>query len=145
MRLGITQEQRERLLKRAVAAVKARLAVGPDTDLREVSADHASRTVTEAVTVGDHLHTQIAQLAGCSGLQVINLITDWDARGRALGVERNALKTYEGQVREAAQQYAAQRVGAFGRSEELIQKIAAGVGVTRAVVYNWIKPGVSDS
>jgi len=145
--MTLTEAQRAPLLDRAVRSMRDYLAAGQGTDRHEVSrlSERASTEVTDAVTRGEYLHTQIAQLTGCTGLRVIDMINDWDARGRALGVERNVVKNYETQVREAAQSYAAQRVGAFGRSEELFQLIAKQVGVTRAVVYSWLKPSVSDS
>lgn len=135
--MQLTQTQRDALLDRAVEAVRARLAVGPGTDPGEVArrVEVASLAVTDAVTRGGWQHTQIASLAGCTGLRVIDLISDWSAQARALGVERHAARRYVEQVAEAAASHARQRVGAQGRG--VYTAIADEIGVTRATVYAW--------
>lgn len=135
----LTEAQRAALLDRAVDAVRARLAITPDTDPADVArrSEIASMAVTDAVTRGEHLHTQIAQLAGCSGLQVINLITDWSAQARALRLERHVADRYVEQVRAAAARHAAQRVGAQGHGVK--SQMAREFDVTRPVINEWIR------
>lgn len=136
--MELTQAQRDALLDRAVDAVRARFAVGPDTDPGEVSRriEVATLAVTDAVTRGGLLHTQIASLAGVTGLRVIGLISDWSAQGEALGRERHAAKRYAEQVQEAAASHARQRVGAQGYGAK--SRIAREIGVTRPTVDAWI-------
>lgn len=135
----LTEAQRQALLDRAVEAVRARLAVTPDTDPTDVArrSEVASMAVTDAVTCGGYLHTQIATLAGCTGLQVIRLITDQSAQARAIRVERNAVKLYEQQVRDMAQEHALRRVGVEGYGA--ISQVAREIGVTRPAVYAWVE------
>jgi hypothetical protein len=142
--MDLAQSQRDILLERAVEAVRTRLAVGPDTDPGDVTrrSEVAMMAVTDAVTRGGHLHTQIAGLAGCSGLQVINLIGDWSAQAKALRVERHAAARYVDQVRDAARRHALQRVGAQGHGA--ITRIAEEIGVNRPVVYEWIQKAKAD-
>jgi hypothetical protein len=142
--MDLTQAQRDTLLDRAVEAVRARLAVGPDTDPTDVQRciEVASMAVTDAVTRGGWLHTQIAQLAGCTGLRVIDLITDWSAQAQALRVERHAAARYVDQVRDAARRHALQRIGAQGRGAK--SRIAEEIGVNRPVVDEWIKQAKAE-
>lgn len=142
--MDLTQHQRDALLDRAVEAVRARYAVGPDTDPGDVSRriEVATLAVTDAVTRGGMLHTQIATLAGVSGLRVIGLISDWSAQGTALGVERHAAKVYAEQVREAAASHARQRIGAQGYGARAA--IAREVGVTPVTVDAWTKTEGAD-
>lgn len=139
--MQLTQAQQEALLDRAVETVRARYAVTPDTDPGEVSRliEVATLAVTDAVTRGGWLHTQIATMAGVTGLRVIALIADWQAQGVALGRERHAAKRYAEQVQEAAASHARQRVGAQGYGAK--SAIARDIGVTRPTVDAWIKTG----
>lgn len=141
--MQLTETQRDALLDRAVEAMRARLAVGPGTDPGEVArrVEVASLAVTDAVTRGGWQHTQIASLAGCTGLRVIDLISDWSAQAVALRVERHAAARYVEQVREAAVSHARQRVGAQGYGAK--SQIAREVGVSRATVDAWI--GVAEA
>lgn len=136
--MTLTEAQRATLLDRAVEAVRTRLAVTPDTDPSDLArrSEVATMAVTDAVTRGGHLHTQIASLADCSGLQVINLISDWPAQAAALRIERNAADNYVKLVRDAARRHALQRVGAQGHGA--ITRIADEIGVNRPVVYDWL-------
>ena len=136
--MNLTQTQRDALLDRAVEAVRVRLAAGPATDTGDLArrSEIACLAVTDAVTRGGWLHTQIASLAGCTGLQVINLITDWTAQATALRVERHAAERYIEQIREAAASHARQRVGAQGYGAKA--QIAREIGVTRPTVDAWI-------
>lgn len=140
----LTQTQRAALLDRAVDAVRTRLDTGPDTDPTDLArrSELASMAVTDAVIRGGHLHTQIANLAGCTGLQVVNLITDWSAQAQALRIERHAAARYEEQVRDAARRHALQRVGAQGRGA--VTAVANEIGVNRPVVYDWIKKAEAE-
>jgi DNA-binding transcriptional regulator YdaS (Cro superfamily) len=137
--MELTQAQRDVLLDRAVEAVRTRHAVGPDTDPGEVArrVEVASMAVTDAVTRGGMLHTQIAGLAGVPGLRVIGLITDWSAQGVALGRERHAAARYVDQVRDACASHSRQRVSAQGYGAK--SQIAREIGVNRPVVDGWIK------
>ncbi|MEU7802582.1 hypothetical protein AB0B10_25320 [Micromonospora arborensis] len=136
--MELTYAQQQALLNRAVDAVKERFDVGPGTDPGEVSRriEIATDAVTDAVTRGGLLHSQIAVLSGVSGLRVIGLITDWSAQGEAIGRERHNAKVYADQVREAAASHARQRVGAQGYGAKA--QIAREIGVTRAAVDAWI-------
>lgn len=133
----LTQAQQQALLDRAVEAVRARYAVTPDTDPGEVArrVEVAQLAVTDAVTRGGMLHTQIAGLAGVTGLAVVGLIADWSAQARALRVERHAAARYVEQVTEVAASHARRRVGAQGRGA--VTAIADEIGVTRKTVYAW--------
>ena len=144
MSYQITDDMRQALLDRAVEAMREMLACGPDTDssVRSRLGDRAKMAVTDAVTRGDHLHTLIAQLAGCSGLQVINMIAEWSAQGKALGVERNAAKNYGDLVRDAARQHALQRVGTEGHGAKA--RIVREIGVTRSAVDEWIAQAAAE-
>jgi len=137
--MELDQDTRQRMLERAVTAARSRLAIGPSTDPEEASRINArARTaVTEALTAGGHLHTQIAQLAGCSGLLVVGMIDNWSAQAQALQVERHAAARYVEQVRDAARQHALQRLGSQGYGS--VSQIAREIGVERAVVYTWIE------
>ncbi|MFG2046112.1 hypothetical protein ACGFIW_01610 [Micromonospora sp. NPDC048935] len=136
--MELTNAQQQALLTRAVDAVKARFDVGPSTDPDEVSRriEVATLAVTDAVTRGGWLHSQIAILSGVTGLRVIGLISDWSAQAQALGRERHNAKVYADQVREAAAAHARQRVGAQGYGAK--SQIAREIGVTRPVVDAWI-------
>ncbi|MFI7608499.1 hypothetical protein ACIBTV_25565 [Micromonospora sp. NPDC049366] len=142
--MELTQAQQDALLNRAVEAVRSRFAVGPDTDPGEVSRriEVATLAVTDAVTRGGLLHTQIATLAGVTGLRVIGLISDWSAQGQALGRERHAAARYTDQVREAAASHARQRIGAQGYGARAA--IAREVGVTPVTVDAWTKTQPGD-
>lgn len=137
--MNLTEAQRDVLLDRAVEAVRDRYAVGPGTDPGEVSRriEVATMAVTDAVTRGGMLHTQIANLAGVTGLRVIQLISDWSAQGQALGVERNAAKNYADLVRDAAASHSRQRIGAQGYGARAA--IAREIGVTPVTVDGWVK------
>lgn len=136
--MDLTFTQQQTLLNRAVDAVKDRFDVGPSTDPDEVSrrVEVATLAVTDAVTRGGWLHSQIAILSGVTGLRVIGLISDWTAQGEAIGRERHAAKLYEKQVTEFAASHARQRVGAQGYGAK--SAIAREVGVTRPTVDAWI-------
>ncbi|MER7166733.1 hypothetical protein ABT336_11810 [Micromonospora sp. NPDC000207] len=136
--MQLTEVQRAALLDRAVEAVRARYAVGPDTDPGEVTrlAELARLAVTDAVTRGDHIHTLISHRAGVSGLLVIDLIADWPAQGKALAVERHAAARYAEQVRQRTMTHARQRVGAQGHGAKA--EMARQFGVTRKSVDAWI-------
>lgn len=142
--MSLTEAQRATLLDRAVEAVRNRLAIGPDTDPTDVArrSEVATMSVTDAVTRGGHLHTQIANLAGCTGLQVINLITDWTAQAQALRVERHAATRYVEEVRAAAARHALQRVGAQGHGAKA--QIAREIDVNRPVIDEWIKKAKAE-
>jgi hypothetical protein len=135
----LTEAQREVLLRRAIDAVRERYTARPDTDPGEVSrlTEIASMAVTDAVTRGGYLHTQISGPAGVSGLRVIDLIADWSAQGRALGVERNAAKNYADLVREAAASHARRRLGEQGYGARAAT--ARDLGVTPVTVDNWTR------
>jgi hypothetical protein len=134
----LTEAQREVLLHRAIEAVRDRYAVRPDTDPTEASrrAEIAQMAVTDAVTRGGYLHTQISGPAGVTGLRVIDLITDWSAQGKALGVERNAAKNYADLVREKAASHARQRIGAQGYGARAAT--ARDLGVTPVTIDSWV-------
>jgi hypothetical protein len=134
----LTEAQRKALLDRAIQAVRERCTVRPDTDPGEVSRrrEIAQMAVTDAVTRGGYLHSQISGPAGVSGLQVIDLITDWTARGVALGYERTAAKNYADLVRQAAASYARQRIGAQGYGARAAT--ARDVGVTPVTIDSWV-------
>jgi hypothetical protein len=141
--MELTETQRKELLGRAIEAVKARYALGPDADPSEVSrrSEVATMAVTDAVTRGGHVHTLISHGAGVSGLRVIALIDDWSAQGKALGVERNAAKNYENLVREAAASHARRRIGDVGHGARAA--IAREIGVTPMTVDSWVKTDTS--
>lgn len=136
--MDLTNAQQQALLTRAVDAVKDRFDVGPSTDPNEVArrVEVATLAVTDAVTRGGWLHSQIAILAGVTGLRVIGLISDWSAQGTAIGRERHNAKLYADQVREAAASHSRQRVGAQGYGAK--SQIAREIGVTRPAVDAWI-------
>lgn len=138
--MDLTPAQQQALLNRAVDAVKDRFNVGPSTDPGEVSRliEVATLAVTDAVTRGGWLHSQIAILSGVTGLRVIGLISDWSAQGQALGRERHNAKVYADQVREAAVSHARQRIGAQGYGARAA--IAREIGVTPVTVDAWTKP-----
>lgn len=142
--MDLTQAQRDILLNRAVDAVRDRFTAGPDTDPGDVSrrAEVASMAVTDAVTRGGHLHTQIAQLAGCTGLRVIDLISDPAARSRALRVEANAADNYTRLVQKAARENALRRTAAEGYGS--VTRVAKDLGVTRRTVYDWIEQAKAE-
>ncbi len=137
--MELTQVMRDVLLDRAVDAVRARYAVGPDTDPGEVSRliEVSRLAVTDAVTRGGWLHTQIANLAGVAGLLVIDLIADWSAQAVALGRERHAARRYVEQVRDAAASHAQRRVGTQGYGARAA--IAREIGVTPPTVDAWVE------
>lgn len=141
----LTQEQRTVLLDRAVEAMRAWLTVGSDTDpvqvdrLRQV----ASMSVTDAVTRGGYLHTQITHLVGCSGLRLIELIADPSAQAHALSVEHNAAKNYLALVEEKRREHAVRRVGANGGRGKT--RVGEELGVSRQAVTNWWNDAVAAS
>lgn len=137
--MELTQAQRDLLLDRAVEAVAARYAVTPDTPQAEVSRliEVATLAVTDAVTRGGWLHSQIALRAGVSGLLVIMLISDWSAQAQAIGRERHAADRYVEQVRACAASHTRQRVGAQGYGAKA--EIAREMGVARGTVDAWTR------
>ncbi|GGM27343.1 hypothetical protein GCM10011608_10120 [Micromonospora sonchi] len=136
--MQLTEAQRAALLDRAIEAMRDRLAAGPNTDPAEVTRRNevARMAVTDAVTRAGHVHTLISVGAGCSGMQVVQCITDWSAQAEALRVERHAAARYVEQVREAIQFHARVRSGAQGRGA--VSQIAKEIGVERKTVYAWI-------
>ncbi|MGX1762626.1 hypothetical protein ACWIGW_44480 [Nocardia brasiliensis] len=138
----ITDEQRVTARDQAVAAVRAHFAGDGERGA-------AQRAVTAALVVYDISHRQIAQLAGVSGLAIINLITpDYQysqmpdnsdrrvlaARAEALKYERHAADRYRDDVLDAIRQEAVHRTDYLKESEVAV---AATLGVNRASIRKW--------
>lgn len=142
---GLTEAQRTVLLDRAVEAVRARLASGPDSDPADISRriEIASMAVTDAVTRGGHLHTQIASLVGCTGLRVIDLIDNPKAQSTALRIEENAASNYLNLVRETRRQHVVSRVGAEGYGA--VTQVAGDLGVSRVSVTDWVNKAKDEA
>jgi hypothetical protein len=132
----LTPAQRRELLDRAVAAVRRlRGGAGGTDEAQEV----ARLAVTDAVVRAGYDHLAVADATGLTGLEVSILITDWDARGIALGAERQAAADYAAEVRRACATYARQRRAAEGESAR--GRTAKVIGVTGAAVDAWIAGG----
>jgi hypothetical protein len=135
----LTEAQRREMLRRAIDAVKALTALGPDADPGDVSrcSEIAQLAVTDAVTRGGHLHTQISGPAGVTGLRVIALIGDQPAQATALKVERNAIKNYTEMWRQAAVAHTKRRLREQGYGARAA--VAREIGVTPVTVDAWAK------
>jgi hypothetical protein len=139
----LTEAQRVALADRATSAVRTLLiAAGNPRDrellpgVREV----AEMAVTDAVVRADVPYRHVADLAGCSSLQIATLITDPTARGRALGSEREAARAHTERVRQACRVYAKPIVEDPEHSEVTVATAARLLRMTRKSLYELVNP-----
>jgi len=136
-----TREELDKMLKRAVAAVRAALG-SPDDDIHLVQTRQAAAesAVTDAVEAGIH-HRQIAVQSGVSGLRVLSYITDLDLSYQALRAERHHAERYVDQVLEEIRGRALYLyVHGTGKTE-----VCKALGVSRPTLNAWIKTeGIED-
>lgn len=138
MTVHISEDQRQGVLDRAVEAMRAVLACTPTTPGSEVAVANARavETVTDAVTRGGFLHTQIAGLAGCSGLHVTEFIADDTRQAEALVIEVNAAENYLELVRTARRGHALRRLAS--RQHGVVTRVVEDLKVGRTTVYDWM-------
>lgn len=97
--------------------------------------DRAARdAVTYAVTHGV-THRQIAQMAGVSGMAVVELIEDVDERCQAYRRERLAAEQYQRRVMDSMRTYARLLVGRHKRRKT---DAAEGLGISRPTLDDWL-------
>lgn len=132
-------------LDRAVRAVKALLETGPGTDGREVDwlGRDAADAVTKAVAGGHCLHSQIAAMAGCSGLRVAEMITDWSAQADALRREEHQAQLYAEQVRAATRSHVVRRHGEQGRGS--VTQMEVELDMSRTSLHRWIREAAEET
>jgi hypothetical protein len=138
MRLGITEAERQRLLDRAIEAMRAWIDRDPDLSAHERGrlAERAGRAVTAAVVDAEHVHSLISLPLRCSGLQVVEMIHDPQAQARALVGELHNAELYVKRIKA--------RIGEFGwaHSREYgdVSQVSRWLGgLRRGTLYDWIE------